>query len=225
MLRDIYAYIEILLDLIYPPDIKCIVCGEEEILIDKIHICNSCYNRIEFIYGYEKTMESLEFNRIYSIVAYNNIAKKMIFNLKYYDQLYIAKTIALLMSKKIIELEVDFDLLVAVPLHKLKEKQRGYNQAHLICKHLRRILGKEYKNRVLERTRYTEDMNKLSRTKRFENIEGAFRVKNNSLIYNKRVILVDDVFTTGATANACAKALINAGAKSVDLLTFARGYI
>ncbi|QUH24931.1 ComF family protein [Serpentinicella alkaliphila] len=224
LIDQLLDYFDVLLDLIYPRNVKCIVCGEELVGSDIFDICKVCYSKIEFVYGYEDSLDFLSFERIYAVAIYKDVVKKMIYNLKYYDKVYIAKTIAELMKEKLIEYNVEFDVIVAVPLHFTKEKRRGYNQTHLICKHLKRLLNKKYKARVIERIKNTEDMNKLSRIQRFENIEGAFIVKNNEAIKNKRVILVDDVLTTGATANACSKVLIDAGAQSVNLLTFARGY-
>lgn len=223
LINQLGVYFEALLDLIFPQGIKCIVCGKELKLIDGIDICENCYNKIEFIYGYEQ-LGLTGFDRVYSVAIYNEIAQKMIFDLKYYDKLYIAKTIAELMNKKLMEFNLEVDLIVAVPLHPLKERHRGYNQAHLICKHLKKLLNKNYRKNLLVRTKQTKDMNKLSRRQRFKNIQGVFEVKDEISVLNKNILLVDDVLTTGATVNACSIALLEAGAKSINVLTFARGY-
>lgn len=209
------AYWEAFLDLIYPQNIKCIVCGEETNLIDTLDVCQSCYDQIEFM--------DVVSNNIYSVAIYHNIAKKMIFDLKYHDRLYIAKTMAILMNDKIKKSDVNFDIIMAVPLHPLKEKQRGFNQTHLIGKHLSKLANKEYVKKALIRTKYTEDMNKLSRIKRFENVEFAFKVIDHSKLEKRDILLIDDVLTTGATVNACSRVLLESGAKSVTILAFAKG--
>ncbi len=114
-------------------------------------------------------------------------------------------------------------VVVAVPMWKQKERERGFNQAELIAK----LLGKNYKVRnlvILERVRETKPMYGLTKKQRLENVGGAFRIINNqiSIIKQKRAILVDDVWTTGSTMRECARALKRAGAAEVWGVTLAR---
>ena len=114
------------------------------------------------------------------------------------------------------------DVVVPVPLHRDRERQRGYNQAGLISKPLARKLDLPHEAVLLMRTRPRPDKQVLSLEERWESVRGAFATRPGSQVDNKRVLLVDDVMTTGATLDACARALLESGAKSVLGLTVAR---
>ena len=114
------------------------------------------------------------------------------------------------------------DVVVPVPLHRERERERGYNQAALISKPLATRLQLPHKAILLMRTRARPDKQILSLEERWESVRGAFATRPGSQVDNLRVLLVDDVLTTGATLDACARALREAGAKSVTGLTIAR---
>ena len=114
------------------------------------------------------------------------------------------------------------DIVVPVPLHRDRERERGYNQAGLISKPLARKLGLPHKAVLLMRTRPRPNKQVLSLEERWESVRGAFATRPGSQVDKKRVLLVDDVMTTGATLDACARALLESGAKSVLGLTVAR---
>ena len=114
------------------------------------------------------------------------------------------------------------DVVVPVPLHRQRERERGYNQADLIAKPFARRLKLPYWPNVLVRKRPRPDRHILTFRERWESVNGAFATQNPGQVDNLRVLLLDDVLTTGATLNACAKVLREAGAKSVIGLTVAR---
>jgi ComF family protein len=114
------------------------------------------------------------------------------------------------------------DVVVPVPLHREREKERGYNQAALLSKPLAKRLRLPHKAVLLMRTRARPDKQVLSLEERWESVRGAFATRPGSQVDNLRVLLVDDVLTTGATLDACARALREAGARSVIGLTVAR---
>jgi ComF family protein len=114
------------------------------------------------------------------------------------------------------------DVVVPVPLHRDRERERGYNQADLIARPLARRLKLPHRAVLLVRTRPRPDKHILSLEERWESVRGAFATRPGSQVDNLRVLLVDDVMTTGATLDACARALRDAGAKSVLGLTVAR---
>ena len=116
----------------------------------------------------------------------------------------------------------DYDLIIPVPLHPRKARERGFNQSGVLSAGLSRRTGISLSKRALVRTRYTKTQTRLSRKDRQENVEGAFRLSAGADLNGKSVILVDDVYTTGATVNECAKVLIAAGVVKVDVLTLAR---
>jgi ComF family protein len=114
------------------------------------------------------------------------------------------------------------DVVVPVPLHRQRERERGYNQAALIAKPLAKKLRLPHKGVLLVRTRARPDKQILGLEERWESVRGAFATRPGSQVDNQRVLPVDDVLTTGATLDACARALRDAGAKSVIGLTVAR---
>jgi len=114
------------------------------------------------------------------------------------------------------------DVIVPVPLHRQRERQRGYNQAALLSKPLARKLKLPHKAVLLVRTRARPNKHLLSLEERWESVRGAFATRPGSQVDNLRVLLVDDVLTTGATLDACARALRDAGARSVVGVTVAR---
>ena len=117
------------------------------------------------------------------------------------------------------------DVVVPVPLHRQRERERGYNQAALIAKPLAKRLGLPYKSVLLTRIRPRPDKHLLSYEERWESVRGAFATRPGSQVDNLRVLLVDDVMTSGATLDSCAKTLREAGARSVIGLTVARAVL
>jgi len=117
---------------------------------------------------------------------------------------------------------LEADVVVPVPLHRERQRQRGYNQAELIARPLARRLGLPCRSVLLVRTRPRPDKLHLTFEERWSSVRGAFAARPGSQVDNRRVLLVDDVMTTGATLDACARALRDAGAKSVVCLTVAR---
>jgi ComF family protein len=116
-----------------------------------------------------------------------------------------------------------WDLLVPVPLHPLKERERGFNQSALMARHLSQATSIFFEEDVLRRTKPTETQTHLSRDQRAANMQSAFVVRPGATLKDSRIVLVDDVFTTGATTNDCARALRRAGAAEVCVWTVARG--
>lgn len=114
------------------------------------------------------------------------------------------------------------DAIVPVPLHKLRKREREYNQAEILGKSLARRKKMVFFD-ALERTRYTTTQTRMDREGRMQNLRDAFRLRQNAQVQGKHLLLVDDVFTTGSTLDECARVLIKGGAKSVRALTVARG--
>ncbi|MBF0429915.1 MAG: ComF family protein [Fibrobacteria bacterium] len=116
----------------------------------------------------------------------------------------------------------EYDSLVPVPLHPLKQRERGFNQATLIARSLSSFSGVRCDKTSLNRRKYTKTQTRLSGTERVENINSAFVLNRKTTIQGKKLLLVDDVFTTGATSEECAKTLLTGGASSVGVITLAR---
>ena len=116
-----------------------------------------------------------------------------------------------------------WDFIVPVPLHPLKEREREFNQAEILARHLGEAIGIPLNAKLLRRVASTLTQTRLTREQRAANMRGAFEVRAGIELNGERVVLVDDVFTTGATTNACARALRTAGAGEVCVWTVARG--
>ena len=163
------------------------------------------------------------YGRARAVALYDGTARDLVHRLKYGDRLDLARTMARMMAGSGRELLDRADLLVPVPLHGLRLWRRRFNQAALLARVLGRIAGKPCALRALARVRATRPQVGLTRRQRAENLQGAFRVTEagRPRIAGRRILLIDDVATTGATGNACTRALLRGGAAHVDLLTFA----
>lgn len=160
------------------------------------------------------------FDAAYCFGAYEGTLRSLIHLFKYGGMKPLAKPL----SRNLIRAmpsDSRFDVVVPMPLHWRRRWQRGFNQAQLLAKAVARRRGVPIVNAVV-RTRATQSQAGLSNAKRRGNVTGAFRVTSSAAVHGLRVLLVDDVLTTGATASACALALKRAGAKSVAVITLAR---
>ena len=164
------------------------------------------------------------FDRARSFAVYEGLLVKAILLLKFEQIAPLGKWFAERLAQVTLgESEaMATDLVVPVPLHRDRERERGYNQAALISRPLAKRLHLPHKTVLLMRTRARPDKRILSLEERWESVRGAFATRPGSQIDNQRVLLVDDVLTTGATLDACARALREAGAKSVIGVTVAR---
>ena len=115
-----------------------------------------------------------------------------------------------------------WDVLVAVPLHPLKKQRRGYNQSECFARGLSKVLGVPYRE-LLVRRKFTSTQTNKSRLERLENVDDVFALNEGQVTQGLRILLVDDILTTGATLRACAQTLLQGGAKHVDLATIAAG--
>jgi ComF family protein len=163
------------------------------------------------------------FARARAAVLYDDVARRLVHRLKYEDRLDLAYPLSRMMSAAGRQLIAQADCVVPVPLHRWRLWRRRYNQALLLARPIAESAGLPLVPHALSRVRATRTQVGLSRAARADNLAGAFRVPpaGAPLVTGRRVLLVDDVTTTGATGNAAARALIRGGAVSVDFLTFA----
>ena len=152
-------------------------------------------------------------------VAYGAVARRLALRLKYGGRMGIARTMAQAMAR---QLPDEVELLVPVPLHRWRLWRRGYNQAGLIATALGRRAGLLVDVHALIRTRPTVPLRGMGPRQRAATVRGAFAVTRPEAVRGRRVALVDDVYTSGATADACTRALLKAGARSVTILCWAR---
>ena len=169
--------------------------------------------------------ENTYYRRLYSVGVYDGALKKAIRLLKYRNRPHLAKPLAqLLIEFAQIHLNMkEFNTVACVPLHSAKIREREFNQADLLARPLSRKFGVVFSAGKLRKNKSGPSQSNLNRSKRLKNLKGTFSVHDHNHFNDKNVLLVDDVFTTGATVNECSRALLDAGAKTVSVLTLARG--
>jgi ComF family protein len=219
----------------------CVSCRDP---VDGEGVCASCWAKLSFIappfcprlgipfvYDPGPDMLSMEaiasppaYTRARAAVRYDDVARTLVHALKYQDRADLAPAMGRWMARAGRELLDDADVLVTVPLHWRRGWSRRYNQAGALARIIERERGVPVAAEALRRIRRTEQQIGLSRPERASNVQGAFKVApdRQHLISGRRVILIDDVLTSGATVDACARALLRAKAAAVDVLVFAR---
>lgn len=148
----------------------------------------------------------------------------MILNYKFNDKSYLYKTFVnfMLKNEKFYQNIQCYDKIIPVPVSKKREKERGYNQSLLIAKEISKRTGIKYEKDCLVKTKNIIEQSKLNREQRAENIRGAYELRNVNKIKQKKILLVDDIFTTGSTAKECCKTLKQTAVKDIDVLTIAK---
>jgi ComF family protein len=227
--------------LVYPP--SCIACGAATGVPHAL--CAGCWSGVRFIerpycerlgtpFSVDLGAPGLlspaalsdppVYGRARAVARYDATARRLVQRLKYEDRLDLAGALGAMMARAGGELLAEADVVVPVPLWRWRLWHRRFNQAALLARAATRGSGVPVAPDLLARVRRTRAQVGLSRAARAENLQGAFRVPEaaRARLQAKRVLLVDDVLTTGATANAAARALLRGGAAAVDVLVFAR---
>ncbi len=178
-----------------------------------------CRSRIEEIHK-EFRLDSPYIDRCYSSLFYNNFTKDSIHRFKFEDRSYLYRTFHSYMLKTMEMNKIkDFDIIIPVPVHWRKEAIRGYNQAYLLAKPLAMKLDKPILRDCLVKSKWTREQNTLSAYERKRNLLDSFKVRRRERIQGMRILLIDDIFTTGSTLKVCSETLMKAGAESVFALT------
>ena len=219
-----------LLDLVLPP--RCVECRRLGVWL--CSECMNCVPRVESPIcarcgGAVTTDEwcvrcrtlPLQIDSIRSVVYFEGALRKAVHLFKYEGRTVLAEPMGDLMARYWMEHSVPVDIVVPVPLHKSRLRERGYNQAALLAREMVRRTGLAMEEQVLVRRRATAAQIELDSKQRKENVRAAFRCTSDKLT-GKHVLLVDDVCTTGATLEACSVALYEGGAHKVQALTLAR---
>lgn len=229
-----------LLDLLYPP--VCLNCAAPTAMPDTL--CGACFGDLRPItaplcpilglpfaaslgpdtLSAEALADPPPFARARSAVIYGPVARRIVSQLKYGDRPELADFCARLMVGAGHQLWTDAPILVPVPLHPARLRTRRYNQSAELARAIGRRIGLQVDAALVQRIRKTRQQVGLSGDGRQRNVAGAFAVHPDALLRlrGKRVVLVDDVYTTGATVKAVTRALRKAGVEAVDVVTFAR---
>ena len=237
------APFQLLCDLFYPR--QCQICASTDRCERFAFLCDSCFEGVSRIqppwcdrcglpFPDASTFSgecancseiTLHFDRALGIVRFNGVARIAIHSLKYSRQTYWTRALQAWFVEGATALSEpeDFDLILPVPLHPWRERNRGFNQAWFLAQSLSKLWKIPTSRNALVRVRATETQTHLDRVERLQNLKDAFKVKTPRDISGKRILLVDDVLTTGATTSECSRVLKKAGAISILVFTLARG--
>ena len=238
-------FLRAFLDILFPP--LCHVCrnfipGQEE-----IHLCDPCREKVSLIrsplcpvcgvpFAVEDGIDHPcgrclrarpPFTRSRSATAFQSTVQELIHRFKYGKKIHLARPLGLLTARALVDFskEAAPDFIVPVPLHRKRLRERGFNQSQL----LGRVLAKQWSIPLsvnnLRRVRWTEPQVGLPASERERNVRGAFAVADTARFREKRLLLVDDVYTTGSTVEECARTLKRAGASEVWVITVARALL
>ena len=223
-------------DLVLPP--RCPAC---RVIVDGDgHFCSACWGQLNFIttpqcatcgtpFDHDRgtgaqcgacLAEPPRYTNARAAFVYGGPAKAVVLAMKHGDRAHLAAVMAPHMAR--VASGPAGALLVPVPLHRWRLWQRGFNQAAVLAQELVKATGADLDLAALQRVKATPASAGMGRAARAANVRGAFKVTDRRRVAGRDVVLIDDVLTTGATADACARHLRRAGARSVQVLTFAR---
>ncbi|NLD18939.1 MAG: ComF family protein [Clostridiales bacterium] len=236
--------IKVVDEALFPSGIYCISCGS---LIDGTRpysLCDKCIREFHWINGRRcrKCGKALQdtykgqlcydcmayphyFDKGYSCMTYGLKERELLLDYKYNGKSYLGKKFGDILYDRMSCENIDADVIIPVPIHRRRERKRGYNQSALMAESLAKKMEKPFLGDAVVRTRETALLRSLSPVERESALRGAFAVCSGALekVYNKKVLLIDDIYTTGSTADSCSKTLLEAGAEAVLLLTLASG--
>lgn len=229
------------LDLVLPP--RCLACGD--LVEAQGRLCAECWSEIAFLYGRQCRACGLPlpdvsaeapicgrcaneppvFDRARAALRYDGVARRLVLRFKHGDRLDGTATFAGWMAKAGADLLAAADLVIPVPLHRWRLVKRSYNQSALLARAIGKAAGKPVLVDGLVKLRATRSQQRLDALERRRNLRAAdfaLGPRAADVVPDRRVLLIDDVLTTGSTATACARCLLAGGARGVDLLTLAR---
>lgn len=232
--------------LVYPDNIKCIICNRPISKKNTYSLCKDCFQELNFINDgcikcgktiinqaieeikVEQLLEGCSaclnknyyFDKAIGCIEYDELSKKIVFGFKYNSKTFMAQYIANIIKDKLECENIKYDYILYVPLHKNRERKRGFNQSEIIANNL----GKITEIKVLDciaRDKNTLRLFKLTNDERRKELKNAFILKNDiEVCKNKTILLVDDIFTTGSTVNEISKLLKMRNVSKVYVCTF-----
>ena len=225
------------INFLYPT--QCRICKNHFGIETVPYMCDKCWGNIDFVErpwcdlcGLPKTDGTCDkcntkpprFGKLRTIAFYEGAVQQAIHIFKFERRLYFAKfLIQLIIDNVPSDCDItDYDYIIPIPIHKRRLNERGFNQCFVLCKGISKKFKVEVKTDVLTRRKNTSPQSSLDRDKRMQNIIGAFGLSNEDQIQGKRILLFDDVFTTGATVSEAVNVLWSADPTEVDVLTLAR---
>lgn len=239
MKRNKRSFKDWLLDILYPRHIKCIFCGGELNELEEKDCCENCASALPYITNacpkcgnvmlpdevgvcFECKKKNFEFEQAVAVFSYTGKIVKAVHDFKYEGSKPSYEPLGEFMCETLAAWGIEPDLITFVPMHKKKQKQRGFNQAELLA----RFVAAKFNipcAEIVEKIKENQSQASLSYRERQENIKGCYQVKADyrKLVKGLVVLLIDDIFTTGATSNEVSSVLKHTGVEKVYVLTLA----
>ena len=199
----------------------CAFCSK----IDKNYLCEKCRNSLEKL---EKMhidkYKNKYFNEHIYLFKYENFIREKILAYKFNDKPYYYKTFVkiFITNKKMCDILKTYDIIIPVPIHNKRRKERGYNQTELIAKELSKNFNNLKYMNILTKNKNAKPQSTLNKKEKIENSKNVYGIKENIEIKQKKILIFDDIYTTGSTANECAKILKECKTKKIGILTIAK---
>lgn len=212
-------FINSALDYFFPP--ICGMCGE----INENYICNNCYENIKKI---KKCVINEYNNRNFSkhlyIFKYEGIIRNKIIEYKFEDKGYLYKMFAkiILSDKKTCNFIKKYDVIIPVPISKKRKKKRGYNQSELVANELAQKLNQDIWTDIIIKKKDNKPQSELNKLERIKNVEDIYEINKPIEVKNKKVLLLDDIYTTGSTVNEIARKLKHNQTQEIGVITLAK---
>lgn len=209
--------LEKILDFVYPK--KCLICGKKG---ENKYICEDCFSNFDKKVNLRK-VRNKPYEYVLWIDRYENLRRNII-RFKFYGAPYYSEYFGmiLLKDKENFDFLKTFDLVIPIPMFKKKKLKRGYNQAELLANYLSKQLKINISNNNLVKTRENKTQSLLSKEERRQNVKDVFKVTNSEKILNKKIILVDDIITTGTTISEASRILKESGVKKIVVVSIAK---
>lgn len=213
--------------LVFPP-----VCGICE-KTGKSYLCDSCRKNLQNSNIYLNKKDNYiqdnakYFDFHYYLFSYESSIREKIIQYKFQNKAYLSNTFFefFIKNEKLCRfLKMYYDIIIPVPMSRKKLAQRGYNQSELIASKISRYSKIQLQKDIIIKVKENKTQSTLNKIQRLENIKNVYKIKNKQKIKAKNILLFDDIYTTGATVNECAKILKQAGAKTVNVLTIAKDF-
>ncbi len=199
----------------------CGICQK----VSKTHICPKCLLKLKNI---SETKIQIYTNKPYNEYAYlfkyDGVIRERLIQYKFFEDGYLYKTFAeaILKNNKICSFITKYDIIIPVPVHKKRKRQRGYNQTELIARVLSKKLDMQLEIDVLLKLKNTKAQSTLNKENRKINAKGVYQLQNKEKINDKKILLLDDIYTTGSTVNEASKVLQGAMPQEIGVLTIAK---
>ena len=218
-----------ILDFIYPT--ACGFCGK----INKDALCKKCENKLkkQVDINIEK-FKNYEFQEHIYFFEYEGFVRRQILNYKFRNKAYLYKSFGkfIIKNEKFMKFLKSYDIIIPVPISKKRKKKRGYNQSLLIAREIVNSYNKKSQdsklklnNRCLYKTKNTIEQSKLDKNQRAINVQGVYSLQNKQILENKKILLIDDIYTTGNTVRECSQMIKKGNPKKIGVLTIAKDFV